>query len=186
MPGISGHDILLLAVSSWVVLNKKSPNKVFQYHNADFDGIVTTIAQFGSSFNKKYASNKDLDVEEMWESFKQALLSSQVISPGLITSTKLVTKQTSSLHFSAEILESIQHMLVPGAASLESKTNYALQNTTWASSCPLTSHCDTGSEAETWIATRISNKLLQDRLIQKQLFPTCNQSVEHTPTIHRF
>ena len=61
-------------------------------------------------------------------------------------------------------------MGVPGAASLESETNYVLQNTRWASRCPLTCQCDTGTEAEIWIPTPISNKLLQDKLIQKQFF----------------
>ena len=74
IPGISDHDIPLLDVSSQVVLNKKSPHKVSQYHKADFDAIVKTIAHFGTSFCKKYASTEDWDVEEMWESFKQAVL----------------------------------------------------------------------------------------------------------------
>ena len=63
IPGISDHDIPLLDVSSRVVLNKKSPHKVFQYHKADFDAIVKTIDHFGSSFGKKYASTEDWDVE---------------------------------------------------------------------------------------------------------------------------
>ena len=66
--------IPLLDVSSQVVLNKKSPHKVFQYHKADFDDIVKTIAHFSSSLCKKYASTEDWDVEEMWESFKRAVL----------------------------------------------------------------------------------------------------------------
>ena len=43
-----------------------------------------------------------------------------------------------------------------------------------------------GTEAETRIPPPIPNKLLQDRLIQNQFFPTCSKAVEHTPTIHRF
>ena len=56
-------------------------------------------------------------------------------------------------------------MRVPEAASPKSKTNHLLQNSTWASSHPLTSHCDTDTEAKTRIPPPIPNKLLQDRLI---------------------
>ena len=83
IPGISDHDIPLLDVSSRVV---------FQYHKADFDAIVKTIDHFGSSFGKKYASTEDWDVEEMWESFKQAVL--QVMDSYIPTKTLSSKKQS--------------------------------------------------------------------------------------------
>ena len=74
IPGISDHDIPFLDVSSRVILNKKAPRKIYQFHKADFDAIVKTIANFGSTFCQKYAHSKSWNVEEMWEGFKQAIL----------------------------------------------------------------------------------------------------------------
>ena len=58
IPGISDHDIPFLHVSSRVVLNKKSPHKVFQYHKADFDAIVKTIDHFGHHLARNMQAQK--------------------------------------------------------------------------------------------------------------------------------
>ena len=73
--------------------NKKSPHNVFQYHKANFDAIVKTIADFGSSFCKEYAGTEDWDVKEMWESFKQAVLQAR---ESYIPTKTLSSKQQSS------------------------------------------------------------------------------------------
>ena len=61
------------------------------------------------------------------------------------------------------------------------------KNSTLASSCLFTSHCDMGTEGEACIPPPLPNKLLLDGLIQKKRggFPR-NKAVEYTPTIHCF
>ena len=74
IPGISDHDIPLLDVSTRVLLNKRSPRKILQYHKANFEGLVKSLADFSTTFCRDFACSERWDVEAMWEGFKHAIL----------------------------------------------------------------------------------------------------------------
>ena len=93
IPGISDHDIPLLDVSTRVLLNKRSPRKILQYHKANFEGLVKSIADFSAKFCRDFACSERWDVETMWKGFKHAILKAMDV----YIPTKLVSARKQSL-----------------------------------------------------------------------------------------
>ena len=59
------HSIPILDVHTGVALNKKSTKKEFQYHKANFDGLIDSMTDFRREFCSNYSSENAWIVDNM-------------------------------------------------------------------------------------------------------------------------
>jgi hypothetical protein len=85
-PGISDHNLVLFDINMTPRLQKKPPRKIYKYSKADTDDIKKCLEEATEEYFQRSPDN--LDVEDNWNFFKQALKKAQDKIPHRTTKGK--------------------------------------------------------------------------------------------------